>query len=748
MVSVGLAELRARDGQRAVFRAFGARSEQSRIRRFPARARAWVMCALVAIAALALGFGVLLNHQAPILVGNAATLELGEVDDAGGSAELLTAHSVVAGSELTSGFAMPPGTVALTFDDGPDPVWTPKVLDELDRLGVKATFFVIGSEAKRYPSVVRDIVARGHELGNHTHSHYQMGQLSGRENRMQLDLARLALIDAAGIETDLYRPPYSAAIRQLGAAEAEAAQRALDHGYVLVASDLAPPDFDPNWTLDDLLLASVPTVGSGAVLTLHDGGGGDRSRTVEMLAPLIADLTARGYTFPTVGEVVEQATGKAPVRLAGDWDQFRATSLIWVMRIASFVEVVAIVGSIIFAILFLERLAVLLSVALANRWEEREIALSEDPGPDGLLTVGATEGVSVVVPAYNEAVGIEAAIRSIDASAWPNFEILVVDDGSSDNTAELAEGLGLERVRVLRKPNGGKPSALNHGMRHAAHDIIVMVDGDTILEPETVPRLVEKFSDPSVGAVAGNPKIGNRQFLARLQASEYLISSSLERRILAPASMITTIPGAVGAWRRAALQEVGGVSTETLAEDTDLTVAIARGGWRVEYAPHARAWTEAPSTLKSLYRQRLRWTFGTLQVLWKHKRAVRDRGAGSQLGRAALPYSFVTGYLFAALAPLMDLVLLANVLLGNWELAVISWSALALIGVIAAMVAARLDRDPMRVALLVPLQQILYRPLLHLVALVSLRRAILGERQVWGAQQRVGGLAMRAVVET
>jgi len=349
----------------------------------------------------------------------------------------------------------------------------------------------------------------------------------------------------------------------------------------------------------------------------------------------------------------------------------------------------------------------------------------------------------VLVPAYNEAVGIEAAVRSIDATEWPNLEILVIDDGSTDNCADVAEGLNLDRVRVIRKPNGSKSSALNLGISEAKHDIIVMVDGDTLLEPDTVPEIVKPLQDPDVGAVAGNPKIGNvTNLLVRLQVSEYLMSSSLERRILAPAGMITTIPGAIGAWRRSALQEAGFVSVETLAEDTDLTVTIARGGWRVAYAGQARAWTEAPNAVSSLFKQRTRWTFGTLQVLWKHRRALFDRGPGSQLGRVALPYMFVSGYLLAALAPLIDLVLLINVLLGNWRLAVASWAMIAVLATSAGLVATRLDGDKIGPALWVPLQQVAFRPLLHLVSLVAIRRAIFGQKQVWGVQQRSGGLAV------
>jgi cellulose synthase/poly-beta-1,6-N-acetylglucosamine synthase-like glycosyltransferase len=262
-----------------------------------------------------------------------------------------------------------------------------------------------------------------------------------------------------------------------------------------------------------------------------------------------------------------------------------------------------------------------------------------------------------------------------------------------------------------------------------------------VLEPSTIPTIAAPFKNPVVGAVSGNPKIGNPdRLLTRLQASEYLLASSLERRLLAPAGLITTVPGAIGAWRRSAVREAGFVSTDTLAEDTDLTIAVGRGGWRVEYAPQARAWTEAPATWRSFYNQRVRWTFGTLQALWKHRSALFDRGSGAQIGRFAMPYMAASGYVLAVLAPIIDIVLLANVAVGRWRLAALSWTVIALAGAAAGLVAARLDGDRRRDALRVPIQQLLYRPLMHLVTLVSIRKAITGRRQSWGVQHRVGNL--------
>ncbi len=725
-------------------RALGAAAAESieKARWASATAR-WAGRGAIALVLVTLGIGVLINHEAGPLLGETAPpeSELSEEDLIAIEAKIAAAGggdafpTIAAGDSLSNGFDMPSGWVSLTFDDGPHPIWTPKILDELDRLDVKATFFVVGEQVDAYPHLAVDIVSRGHEIANHTYSHPQMGEIATRQIDLQLELTRLAVIDATGIDSRLYRPPYSGDASRLPPDEADAAARALDKGYVFVATNLAPPDFDPSITVDDIVSGAIPPVGSGGVITLHDGGGSDRSKTVAVLEPLVTQLRANDYRIGLVGEVVDSRLGLDSVRPASSSSTFQATTLSWLQSAASAVEFLAVWGSILFALLFVGRFAFLALVALRRRIKER----NKPPLDDGYKPP-----VTVLVPAYNEAVGIAAAVQSIDATDWPDLEILVIDDGSTDGCADIAESLGLERVRVIRKPNGGKSTALNLGIREARHDIIVMVDGDTMVEPNTVPEIVKPLQDPNVGAVAGNPKIGNvTNFLARLQVSEYLMSSSLERRILAPAGMITTIPGAIGAWRRSALQEAGFVSVETLAEDTDLTVSIARGGWRIAYAGQARAWTEAPNTISSLFKQRTRWTFGTLQVLWKHRRALFDRGPGSQLGRVALPYMFVSGYLLAALAPLIDLVLLINVLLGNWRLAAAAWATIAVLATGAGIIATRLDGDEIKPALLVPVQQVAFRPLLHLVSLVAIRRAIFGQKQVWGVQQRSGGLSVR-----
>jgi cellulose synthase/poly-beta-1,6-N-acetylglucosamine synthase-like glycosyltransferase len=356
---------------------------------------------------------------------------------------------------------------------------------------------------------------------------------------------------------------------------------------------------------------------------------------------------------------------------------------------------------------------------------------------------GFTPPVSVIVPAFNEAVNIERSVRSLEASDYPELEVLVVDDGSSDGTGDLVESLGLPRTRLLRQENLGKPAALNHGIDEARHEIVVMVDADTIFEPSTLRELVQPFRDTEVGAVSGNTKVGNRRrLLGRWQHIEYVMGFNLDRRLYDVLRCMPTIPGAIGAFRRDVLLDVGGVSAATLAEDTDLTLAIGRAGWRVVYEENARAWTEAPATLRLLWRQRYRWCYGTLQSVWKHRAAVWRHGEGA-IGRRGLPYLVLFQILLPLFAPLIDLFSIYGILFLN-PLAILGfWVAFTSLQLLLGWYAFRLDRESPWVLWAMPLQQFVYRQLMYLVVVESVLTAIQGSRLHWRPIARRGEIEVK-----
>jgi cellulose synthase/poly-beta-1,6-N-acetylglucosamine synthase-like glycosyltransferase len=348
--------------------------------------------------------------------------------------------------------------------------------------------------------------------------------------------------------------------------------------------------------------------------------------------------------------------------------------------------------------------------------------------------------VSVVVPAFNEAAVIEATVCSLAASDYPSpLEIVVVDDGSTDHTAALVERLALPGVRVLRQANTGKAGALNAAIAHARHDVIVSVDADTVFEPDTVALLVAALAAPGVGAVAGNTKVGNRERrLGRWQHIEYVIGFNLDRRLYDVLSCMPTVPGAVGAFRRQALDEVGLFSDDTLAEDTDLTIALGRAGWRVAYDAHAIAHTEAPGSLRGLWRQRVRWTHGTLQSVYKHRAALRGEG---HIGRRGLPYLLTQQVVGGVLAPSLDVLAIYGLLtLGVLPTvgALVAYNALTLA---LAVYAFRLDGESLRPLWGLPAQQFAARQLLCLVLLRSALRALSGARPEWQRSVRAADAA-------
>jgi cellulose synthase/poly-beta-1,6-N-acetylglucosamine synthase-like glycosyltransferase/peptidoglycan/xylan/chitin deacetylase (PgdA/CDA1 family) len=622
---------------------------------------------------------------------------------------------------------MPARTISLTFDDGPDPTWTPQVLDVLRRHHVPATFFVVGSRAATYPGLLRDIRADGSEVGIHSFTHPDLAAVSGMRLDRELAQTQLVLDGAIGESSYLLRPPYSSSPNAVDNDALRSFRKVGADGYVTVLSDIDSRDWQRPG-VDAIVRASQPVGGAGGIVLLHDAGG-DRSETVAALDRLIPQLQAQGYRFTTPEVAVGLPADNQPASAAA---HLMGSTMIGLVAVAGVVVDTLAWLLLIVGVLVVVRLLLMLVVACRHHRRRHRPGFSWGPP--------VLDPVSVVVPAYNEKENIAATVRSLVASRHP-VEVLVVDDGSTDGTAEIVEALHLPNVRVLRQANGGKPSALNAGLAHARYELIVMIDGDTVFEPATIGRLVQPFADPGVGAVAGNAKVaGRRGLISRWQHIEYVMGFNVDRRVYDVLRCMPTIPGAIGAFRRGVLLEVGGVSDDTLAEDTDLTMAICRTGWRVVYEDSARAWTEAPATLGQLWRQRYRWSYGTMQAMWKHRRAVLDGGASGRLGRAGLAHLAIFQIVLPLLAPLVDIFLVYGLIFLDPVTTLLMWAAVLAIQVAAAAVAFRLEREPMRVLWLLPLQQIVYRQLMYAVLIRYAVTALNGIRLGWQKLRRVGGL--------
>ncbi|WP_433786183.1 bifunctional polysaccharide deacetylase/glycosyltransferase family 2 protein [Actinomycetospora sp. CA-101289] len=622
---------------------------------------------------------------------------------------------------------MPDRTISFTFDDGPDPVWTPQVLEVLRRHQVPATFFVVGSMAAQHPGLLREIRASGSAVGLHTFTHPDLSAASDLRIDRELTETQLVLNGALGESSYLLRPPYSSTASAVTDDALRSFRTAGASGYVTVLSDVDSRDWERPG-VDAIVANAIPAHGAGGVVLLHDAGG-DRSQTVAALDRLIPQLRAQGYRFATPETAVGLPADNRPVAGA---DHLLGSTAIGLVAVAGVVVDALVWLLLVVGVLVVLRLVLMLAVA--RRHHRRRHRPGWSWGPP------VTAPVSVIVPAFDEAANIASVVRSLAASDHP-VEVLVVDDGSTDGTADIVEALGLPGVRVLRQANGGKPAALNAGIAHARHDLIVMIDGDTVFEPATVGRLVAPFADPEVGAVAGNARVANRRgLIARWQHIEYVVGFNVDRRVYDVLRCMPTIPGAIGAFRRSVLLEVGGVSDDTLAEDTDLTMAICRSGWRVVYEDSARAWTEAPATLGQLWRQRYRWSYGTMQSMWKHRAAVLETGASGRFGRRGLVHLALFQVLLPLLAPLVDIFLVYGLLFLDPVTTLVAWSAVLAVQCLAAVVAFRLERERLRVLWLLPLQQVVYRQLMYAVLIRSVVTAAGGIRLGWQKLRRTGGL--------
>jgi cellulose synthase/poly-beta-1,6-N-acetylglucosamine synthase-like glycosyltransferase len=226
--------------------------------------------------------------------------------------------------------------------------------------------------------------------------------------------------------------------------------------------------------------------------------------------------------------------------------------------------------------------------------------------------------------------------------------------------------------------------------------------------------------------------------VAAWQHIEYVIGFNLDRRLYEVLNCMPTVPGAIGAFRREALAQVGGISDETLAEDTDVTMALCRAGWRVVYEERAKAWTEAPATLEQLYRQRYRWSYGTMQAMWKHRRALFDSGPSGRFGRVGLPFLALFGVALPLLAPVVDVMLVYGLVFWDLRDTVLAWLGMLTLQLFTAAVAFRFDRESMRPLWRLPLQQFAYRQLMYLVLIQSATTAMTGGRLRWHKLHRAG----------
>jgi cellulose synthase/poly-beta-1,6-N-acetylglucosamine synthase-like glycosyltransferase/peptidoglycan/xylan/chitin deacetylase (PgdA/CDA1 family)/spore germination protein YaaH len=655
-----------------------------------------------------------------------------------------------------------PNQVALSFDDGPDAKWTPKILDILKQKGVKGAFMMIGAEADKNVGIMQRLVREGHEIGNHTYTHPNISEISSRQLDLELKLTERLFASKLGVQPLYFRPPYDIDEEPDTDDQAAPVVRVQQAGFTIIGNKIDTNDWDehPRKTpaeitqsvLDQLETMKTKPQFRGSIILLHDGGG-DRSVTVAALPLLIDTLRAHGYTIVPVSALMGKTTAEVMPRLSF-WQRLRALpdsiAFSSVAIVGMFIVYVFFIGDILMS----ARLLLIGLLAVIDRLRR----------PYRQASPGYSPRVAVLIPAYNEETVIVRTIRSVLNSDYKNLHIIVIDDGSTDHTvevackayaAEIASGM----VQVLTKPNGGKAAALNFALDRLKEEVYVGIDADTVIAADAISKLIPHFEDPRIGAMAGNAKVGNRVNLwTRWQALEYITSQNFDRRALALFHIVTVVPGAIGAWRTAAVKAAGGYPVNTVAEDADLTMNLLEQGLRVDYEDRSLAFTEAPIDMKGLMRQRFRWSFGILQAVWKHRMAfVRNKA----MGLFALPNILIFQMLMPLVSPFIDLMFVAGVVnffidrhfhpeaasAASLEKLLAYFGAFLLIDFITSSVAFSLERrHPANkgdgwLLFHIWLQRFAYRQVFSIVLFKTVKRAIDGKPFNWDKIQRTAKMS-------
>ncbi len=659
-----------------------------------------------------------------------------------------------------------PNKVVLTFDDGPDPEWTPKILDVLKEKHATATFFLIGIQTDKFSGIAKQIYREGNTIGNHTFTHPDVSNISPAYMKVELNLTERLFASLLGVRATLMRPPYAIDEEPDTADQVRPLEIPQEMGYITVGNRIDPNDWSDTphrrsaQEIASYVLAHLPPcrpedLRCGNIVLLHDGGG-NRAETVRALPMIIDGIRARGYEIAPVYELLgkTRADVMAPLPAGELWDARLDRMGFWLFDAGIFgITWIFLVGD----LLMTGRLLFIGAAAVYDRLREKIFGKPAE-------VASYEPKVAVLIPAYNEEKVIEQTVRAVLNSKYPKLRVIVIDDGSKDRTLEVARTAfaaeaAAGKVIILGKPNSGKADALNYGIEHIGDaELFVGIDADTIIAPDAISRLVPHFINPKVGAIAGNAKVGNRVNLwTRWQALEYITSQNFERRALDVLGAVSVVPGAIGAWRVSAVREAGGYHIDTVAEDADLTMALLRRGYRVEYEDMALAYTEAPTNANGLMRQRFRWSFGILQAVYKHRGVFARKGV---LGLVALPNIVIFQILLPLVSPLIDIMfVLASIWYfiqkhfhpdstdpASFHKLVLFFFAFLVIDFVASAIAFALERrrddDKEDVWLLsqVWLQRFAYRQLFSIVLFKTLKRALEGRKFAWDKLERTAAV--------
>lgn len=640
--------------------------------------------------------------------------------------------------------------VSLTFDDGPDSTYTPQILDILKEKKVSATFFIVWENAEMHPDILKRMYNEWHLIWNHTFTHPDISQASSLRVDLEFDITQRLIQSIIWHDTILFRPPYGEDVEPESPDQVAPLIKSNDLWYVTVGMKIDPSDWQKPG-IDAIVQNTLSQANESRwnIILLHDGGG-DRSETVAALPILIDTLQKAGYSFVSLSTLVGISTDRLMPQVT--WID---TSLQWsdnllflTFYIFSWIIYVIFIFGLI---LGLFRFFVVSIFALTHYVFTRKKHFDSKYAPS----------VTVIIPAFNEGSVIQKTIQSVMKSSYRNFTVVVVDDGSTDTTFEKAREISKNytNIQVFSRPNAWKWEAINFWITCSESEIIIIIDADTLFHINTIGRLVRHFSDDQVWAVAWNVKVWNRNsLLTKLQAIEYITNQNLDRRAFDMLNSITVVPGAVWAWRREAVIKAGGFSPDTLAEDSDLTFSILRLGYRILHEEWAYAYTEAPETLSALMKQRFRWSFGVLQVTYKHIDILTDSRVSPSLRWFIFPQMIVFQLLFPLFSPIIDFSVVFSLIFAlinysiYWSIQYIDliWHILGygfifiILDLLVWYIALWMEKDE-KASLFwyFPLQRIIYKWIMYLLNIRVLWNALSGKMNLWNKVERKNSVSIK-----
>jgi len=530
----------------------------------------------------------------------------------------------------------------------------------------------------------------------------------------------------------LFRPPYNTDAEPQDVNQIRPLSIAKDEGYLTIASSIDPNDWQIGVTADSICARVIAQQNRGNILLMHDGGG-NRRQTILALPMIINYYRQQGYRFVTISDIMGRTRDQVMPAVKGSVKKqeafdylFFLITFLWENFLHGFFVVAIVLG--------ISRILILMVLAMIQHRKSKELKTPLNFNPR----------VSVIVPAYNEELTVTRTIENLLKSDYPLLDIVFVDDGSKDQTFANVKAAfsNMENVQILTKPNGGKASALNYGLSQASGEILVCIDADTLLLPDAISKMVPYFIKEEVGAVAGNVQVGNTvNLLTQWQKMEYTTSQNFERRALDTVNAILVVPGAIGAFRKSALEQINGFTTDTLAEDCDLTVRLHRAGFTVRSCNEAISLTEAPETLKMFMKQRFRWTFGMMQTFWKH-RDLLFNPRKPNIGWIMLPNLLIFGFIIPLLSPVVDLLFVIGLFSSHALFYAMTYVLFFLVDWMVSSLAYRYDgqRFTLWNAGVLFVQRFAYRQIFFFILIKSYLKAMKGELASWGILKRTGNV--------